>query len=184
MNTQQRMKSAFAAFALVGAVALAGCGGGSTSDTTVAGMGSTVATEGISFEGMWARTSPMATTMGAAYVTITSAAGDELVGVTVDPGVAAMAQIHETVAATAPSMSSGMGSATTMAPAMTMQQVDKLDLPAGTAVEMKPGGYHIMLMNLAEPLETGSTITLTLKFRDAGEKSVEFPVMEDAPSGS
>ena len=184
MNTSRKTRSAIAVIALLGTVALAGCGGGSSSDTTMAASESTVAAGEISFEGMWARTSPMATTMGAAYVTITSSVDDALIGVTVDPSVAAMAQIHETVTSSDTSMSSGMGSGSTMAPAMTMQEVDRIDLPAGTGVGLKPGGYHIMLMDLAKPLETGAKVVITLTFEKAGEKSVEFPVMEDAPAGS
>jgi len=37
-----------------------------------------------------------------------------------------------------------------------------LDLPAGKAVELKPGGYHVMLMDLKAPLKTGEAIDLTL----------------------
>lgn len=184
MDSSRKFRRSITALALLGTVVLAGCGGSSSTDTTLAASGSTAAAGEIAFEGMWARTSPMATTMGAAYVTITSSVDDALVGVSVDQSVAAMAQIHETVASGGSSMSSGMGSATTMAPAMTMQQVDRIDLPAGTAVEMKPGGYHIMLMDLAKPLETGAKIMLTLMFEKSGERSLEFPVMEDAPSGS
>ena len=189
MNRTKKMKSAFAAFALAGSLGLAGCGGSSTSDTTVAAGGSTVAGGEVAFEGMWARTSPAGATMGAAYLTITSSVDDALLGVMVDASVAKMAQIHEMVPADGSAMSSdttmAMSSESTMASTeMKMQEVDRIDLPAGTAVSLKPGGYHIMLMELAAPLQTGAKITVTLKFENAGEKTVEFPVMEDAPSGS
>jgi len=46
-----------------------------------------------------------------------------------------------------------------------------LDLPAGKAVELKPGGYHVMLMDLKAPLQKDSTIPMTLVFKDA--KGVE-----------
>lgn len=46
-----------------------------------------------------------------------------------------------------------------------------LELPAGKAVELKPGGYHIMLMDLKQALAKNSTIPLTLTFVDA--KGVE-----------
>ena len=62
-----------------------------------------------------------------------------------------------------------------------MQEVDEIALNAGEKVELKPGGYHIMLMKLAKPLESGSTITITLVFANAGEKMVDVPVREDAP---
>ena len=46
-----------------------------------------------------------------------------------------------------------------------------LDLPAGKAVELKPGGYHVMLMDLKAPLAKDTTFPLTLVFKDA--KGVE-----------
>ena len=114
----------------------------------------------------WARTSPMDSMMGAAYFTVTSPTADTLTGVKVDPSVAAMAQMHETV------MDNG---------AMKMQEVTSVELPAGTAVEFKPGGYHVMLMQLAAPLKVGSTITLTLELKKAGAITVSVPILEQAP---
>ena len=54
-----------------------------------------------------------------------------------------------------------------------------LDLPAGKAVELKPGGYHVMLMDLKAPLAKDSTVPLTLTLQDAkGVKSnVELKVL-------
>ena len=165
------------------------CSSDSSSDTTVAASDSVASTE-LELEGMWARTSPMATTMGAAYLSITSPVDDALLGVKADSSIAEMAQIHEMVPVDGADMSSdstmagGMGTDTTMAATeMKMQEVEKIALPAGTKVELKPGGYHIMLMQLVKPLETGATISLTLVFENAGEKTVDFPVMDDAPSG-
>ena len=55
---------------------------------------------------------------------------------------------------------------------MKMSAVDKLALPAGKAVELKPGGYHVMLMDLVKPLKEGDTVPLQLTFEDkAGKKS-------------
>ena len=53
-----------------------------------------------------------------------------------------------------------------------------LDLPAGKAVELKPGGYHVMLMDLKAPLAKDTTVPVTLTFQDAkGVKSnVELKV--------
>ena len=49
-----------------------------------------------------------------------------------------------------------------------------LALPAGQKVELKPGGYHIMLMDLKAPLAAHSEVTLSLTFQDAqGQKSVQ-----------
>jgi copper(I)-binding protein len=48
-----------------------------------------------------------------------------------------------------------------------MQAVKGLDLPAGKTVALKPGSYHVMLMDLSKPLDEGSPVVLTLLFEDA-----------------
>jgi copper(I)-binding protein len=129
----------------------------------------------------WARTSPSDAANGAAYFSIASPVDDQLTGVMVDASVAKMAQMHET------KMSGGMGSGTTMAgattavPQMSMSPVDSIDLKAGTPLELKPGGYHIMLMELAKPLKVGDTITLTLTLAKGGDIKVDVPVLDAAP---
>lgn len=49
---------------------------------------------------------------------------------------------------------------------MTMKPVGVLDLPAGKTVELRPGGLHLMLMDLKQPLAAGSSVPLTLVFKD------------------
>lgn len=58
---------------------------------------------------------------------------------------------------------------------MTMRAVEVLPLPAGKTVELKPGGYHVMLINLAKPLSKGDTvpIRLTVVGRDGRKSSLE-----------
>ena len=83
---------------------------------------------------------------------------------------------------TMPSGSMGMGSETTMPMGqMTMQQVDSIELPAGEAVSLAPGGYHVMLFELAAPLEVGTSITVTLTLSTAGTITVDVPVLDEAP---
>ena len=65
--------------------------------------------------------------------------------------------------------------------AMVMQQVMALDLPAGTTVDLEPGGYHIMLIDLAEPLVDGETFEVTLDFAEAEDMVVEVEVRSEAP---
>ena len=56
---------------------------------------------------------------------------------------------------------------------MKMRAVDKLALPAGKAVDLKPGGYHMMLMDLTQPLKVGDTVPLMLTIADkAGNKQM------------
>lgn len=71
---------------------------------------------------------------------------------------------------------------------MKMRAVSSLDLPAGHTVQLKPGGYHVMMMDLTQPLPKGSTVPLTLRFKDAkgAESQVELkvPVSTMAPSAA
>lgn len=53
---------------------------------------------------------------------------------------------------------------------MRMRAIDALPVPAGKPVELKPGGYHVMLLDLTQPLADGSTVPLTLTFSDAAGK--------------
>lgn len=55
-----------------------------------------------------------------------------------------------------------------------MRQVERIDLPAGKTVELRPGGYHLMLLDLKQPLEQGQTVPLTLQVRgsDGAEREV------------
>ncbi len=53
---------------------------------------------------------------------------------------------------------------------MKMRAIAALDLPAGKPVELKPGGYHVMLMDLKSQLKEGETVPLTLVFEGADRK--------------
>lgn len=59
---------------------------------------------------------------------------------------------------------------------MQMRQVSQIDIPANGSVELQPGSYHIMLMDLEKELTVGTTETLTLTFSDKSQKTVEAPV--------
>ncbi len=59
---------------------------------------------------------------------------------------------------------------------MKMRQVKDIPLPAGGAVELKPGGLHLMFMNIKTPLTAGETVPVKLKFAKAGEVEVKMPV--------
>lgn len=60
---------------------------------------------------------------------------------------------------------------------MTMRAVsDGLEIPAGASVELAPGGYHLMLMELKQPLAEGERVPLTLNFEQAGSVDVELAV--------
>jgi copper(I)-binding protein len=86
-----------------------------------------------------------------AFMRITSAQGARLVGV--QSPVAAIAEIHEM------KMDGGV---------MKMAAVPAIELPAGKTVELKPGGYHLMLMGLKQQLRAGDQVPLTLTIEGSG----------------
>jgi len=53
---------------------------------------------------------------------------------------------------------------------MKMRQIPGLDLPAGRTTELKPGGYHVMLMDLKQPMKAGDVVPMTLVFEDAAKQ--------------
>lgn len=67
---------------------------------------------------------------------------------------------------------------------MRMRMVDggRIEIPAGGTVILEPGGLHIMLINLAEALKSGTTYPLTLKFERSGEVTLQVPVADSAPA--
>ena len=65
--------------------------------------------------------------------------------------------------------------------AMTMQEVAAIALPAGETVSLEPGGLHVMLLDLPEPLEAGEEFELTLTLEDGEELVVGVEVRDEAP---
>lgn len=63
-----------------------------------------------------------------------------------------------------------------------MKHVEALDIPAGDTVVLEPGGYHIMLMGLTQPLNVGDMLPATLIFEHGGRVEIEF--MVDPADGS
>lgn len=59
---------------------------------------------------------------------------------------------------------------------MKMRQAPAIELPAGKTVDLKSGGYHIMLMNLTQPVKEGESVPLTLVFegKDGQRETVEI----------
>lgn len=53
---------------------------------------------------------------------------------------------------------------------MKMRQIPGLDLAAGRTMELKPGGYHVMLMDLKQALKGGEQVPITLVFEDDAKK--------------
>ena len=117
----------------------------------------------------WARATPPGASVGAAYMTLHNegATEDRLVSATTD--AADHVEVHEM------SMDNGV---------MKMRQLtDGLKIPAGKAIEMKPGGYHLMLVGLKQPLKVGESIKAIVTFEKAGAVPVEMKVEPIGASG-
>ena len=105
--------------------------------------------------------------MGAVYLTAASDAADVLVGADVDPAIAASTMLHST-------MTSGSGETS-------MEEMGQFPVPAGGELVLAPAGGHLMLVDLADPLDDGETFELTLHFETAGDETVMVEVRDEAP---
>ena len=125
-------------------------------------------TAAVKVEGAWARASVPGQMGTGAFMKLTAKDGAKLVGAS--SPVAGVTEVHEM------KMEGDV---------MKMRAVPAIDLPAGKAVELKPGGYHVMLLDLKAPLATNTTVPLTLTFKDAkGVESrleLKVPVAARAP---
>ncbi len=113
----------------------------------------------VSVNGAWVRPTVPGQMGTGAFMTLTAKDGARLVGAA--SPVAGVVEIHE------------MKMEGTV---MKMRAVDALDLPAGKAVELKPGGYHVMLLDLKQPLKAGGKIPLSLRIETSDRKLVTLPV--------
>ncbi len=117
-----------------------------------------VAAQGITVKDAWVRTSVPGQMATGAFMKITAKENSKLVALS--SPVAGVVEVHEM------KMDGDI---------MKMRAVEGgLDLPAGKTVELKSGGYHVMLMDLKAALPKDSMVPLTLVFRDA--RGVEHKV--------
>lgn len=110
-------------------------------------------------EGAWARSTVAGQDTTGAYMTLTAREPLTLVGART--AVAGTASVHEM------KMEGEV---------MKMREVEALPLVPGKPLRLAPGGYHFMLMDLKAPIKPGSTIAMTLRFRDASGAERQLPV--------
>lgn len=67
--------------------------------------------------------------------------------------------------------------------AMAMSYIDDIALPAGKPVSLDPGGLHVWLEGLKEPLKAGQSFPLVLRFDNAGEQRIEVSVVAPTAAG-
>ena len=119
----------------------------------------------------WVRTTVQGQKGTGAFMKLTAKEGTRLVGVS--SPVAGVAEVHEM------KMEGDI---------MKMRAVDGLDLPAGKTVELKPGGFHLMLMDLKAALPKDTAVPVTLVFKDArgvqSKLDIKVPVGTAAPGGA
>ena len=118
-------------------------------------------TIGIVIEDAWTRPTPAGMPMGAAYFTIVNGTGedDALVGATTP--AAARVEVHEST------LEDGMAR---------MRPLAEIRVPAHGRVAVTPGGIHLMLVDLTQPLVAGTRVPLTLEFREAGRMTIQLVV--------
>ena len=123
----------------------------------------------VKIEGAWVRTAVEGQSGTGGFMKLTAPANMRLVGVA--SPASKIGEVHEMKME---------GSIMRMA-----ELKNGLELPAGKAVELKPGGYHVMLMDLKQSLKAGTQVPLTLTFVNAkGESSkveINAPVAARAP---
>ena len=123
----------------------------------------------IEIEKPWSRATTPGAKLAAGYMVIRngSAAPDRLIGAS--SPLAARMEAHVTVQD---------------GEIMRMRQVKGYDVPANGSFELKPGGAHLMFVDIKRPFKDGDKIPATLRFAKAGEIKVEFQVggLGGAPS--
>lgn len=110
-------------------------------------------TTAVKVEDAWVRGTVAQQKATGAFMRITADKPARLVGA--QSSVAGVTEVHEM------SMQGDV---------MKMRQVSGIDLEAGKVLELKPGGYHVMLMDLKAPVKAGDTVSLTLEFEDAAKQ--------------
>jgi copper(I)-binding protein len=125
--------------------------------------------QAVQVKDAWVRPTVAGQKSSGAYMKLTAKTTQRLVGISTP--VAGVAEVHDM------KMEGDV---------MKMRALPALDLPAGKTVELKSGGYHVMLMDLKQPLAAGGTVPLTLLFKDArgveSKVTLNAPVAASAPS--
>ena len=155
MNTKLKTLPLALLIVAASAFAVTGCG-----EKTDDAKDSAADTPAVSITEPWARVTTPKQDTGAAYMTLASENGDKLTKVEVPSNIADHAELHEVKMAMDGSDK------------MQMKQVQSIEIPAGGSVTLKPGSYHVMLMDLKNPIEAGQQIELTLTFAKSGKQSV------------
>ncbi len=123
----------------------------------------------LAIEGAWSRATAAGAKVGAGYLTIRNTGNTADTLVSVATPVAGSGEIHDMT------MTEGV---------MRMRRMaDGVEIPAGGSIELKPGGMHLMLIDLKQPLTEGSRVPVTLTFKSGATGTVDLPVRGLGASG-
>lgn len=122
----------------------------------------------IAVEAAFARATPGGAKDGAAFMTLHNVGKQRDRLVSAKAAIAASVEMHNHV------MEGGVAR---------MREVSGIEVPAGGKVELKPGGYHLMLFGLKAPLKEGTSVPLDLRFERSGTVRVNLPVMALGATG-
>lgn len=124
--------------------------------------------QNITASDAFARETPPSAKVGGAFVSLTNSGDDDTLTAAESP-VADRIELHNHT------MIDGI---------MKMREVEGgIPLPSGETVMLKPGGLHIMLMGLKQPLKKGETLPLTLHFESGETLALDVPVMKIGSMG-
>lgn len=129
-------------------------------------------------EGAWARPTPPGAPNGVVYLVLTSDRADSLVAATVATSVAAGVELHATRAETG---AGGHSHGDIASGAVTMSMVERFDLLPGRPLVFEPGGNHLMLVDLAEPLRSGERFRVTLRLGSGRTIDADVVVTANRP---
>lgn len=137
--------------------------------TTVSVLSSSIAqASDLLIEKPWARASIGISRPAAVYLTIQNNGVETDVLTMVKTPVAEMSEVHKS------EVKDGIAR---------MSPAGQVEIAAGSSINLEPGGLHIMLMKLKQPVKKGDSISMTLLFENAGPIDVVVPVCGIGASG-
>lgn len=128
----------------------------------------------------WARPTPAGADEGVVYLTLTSDRDDALIEVSVDPDVAAEAQLHQTTGG-GDGGGHEHGAVGGGTETVAMGEVAELAVGPDAPLVFEPGGSHVMLVGLVAPLVEGDRVPLVLELASGRSLAVAAPVLVNPP---
>ena len=117
----------------------------------------------------WMRATPKGASVASGYMTITNRGNEPDRLLSIESDIATSVEVHEM---------------STSGEVMKMRPLEKpLEIEPGGAVELKPGGYHLMFSHLKQGVNAGDKVRVTMVFEKAGKIEIELPAAGIAAKG-